>query len=62
MYLPKNFLARVTYSFHDAIFTNFFQDFGNGPQQLAGNRIEMSAQNLAAFGLIYSPYTASSAT
>lgn len=54
-HLPKNFMARGTYSFHDAIFTNFFQDFGNGPQQLAGNRIEMSAQNLAAFGLIYSP-------
>jgi len=55
MNLPKNFMARATYSFHDAIFTNFYQDFGNGPQQLAGNRIEMSAQNLAAFGIIYSP-------
>ena len=55
MNLPKNFMARATYSFHDAIFTNFYQDFGNGPQQLAGNRIEMSAQNLAAFGVIYSP-------
>jgi outer membrane receptor protein involved in Fe transport len=54
-YLPKNFLLRATYSFHDAIFTNFEQDFGNGLQQLAGNRIEMSAQNLFAFGLVYSP-------
>lgn len=55
MYLPKNVMARATYSFHDAIFTNFEQDFGNGLQQLAGNRIEMSAQNLFALGLIYGP-------
>jgi len=55
LYLPKNFLMRATYSFHNAIFINFEQDFGNGLVQLAGNRIEMSAENLAAFGLIYSP-------
>jgi iron complex outermembrane receptor protein len=55
VHLPKNFMARATYSFHDAIFTDFVQDFGGVPTQLAGNRIEMSAQNLAAFGLLYSP-------
>jgi outer membrane receptor protein involved in Fe transport len=53
--LQHNVIARATYSYHDARFTNFVQDFDGVPTQLAGNRIEMSAHNLAAFGIHYSP-------
>ena len=54
---PKNLMVRASYSFHDAHFTDFVQDFndGNGPTQLAGKRIEMSARNLASAGVLYSP-------
>ncbi len=47
--------ARATYSFHDAHFTDFVQDFDGVPTQLAGKRLEMSARHLAAFGLMYFP-------
>jgi iron complex outermembrane receptor protein len=55
VFLPKNIMIRGTYSFHDARFRNFVQDFDGVPTQLAGNRLEMSARHLAAFGLTYSP-------
>lgn len=55
LYLPKDVIARATYSFHDAKFRNFVQDFGGVPTQLAGNRLEMSARHLAAFGVMYAP-------
>jgi outer membrane receptor protein involved in Fe transport len=48
-------MARGTYSFHDAKFRNFVQDFDGVPTQLAGNRLEMSARHLAALGLTYAP-------
>ena len=54
-FLRTDIMARATYSFHDARFTDFVQDFDGVPTQLAGNRIEMSARNLAAFGISYSP-------
>jgi iron complex outermembrane receptor protein len=54
-FVRPDLFARATYSFHDATFTDFVQDFGGGPVQLAGKRIEMSAQSLAAFGLNYAP-------
>jgi outer membrane receptor protein involved in Fe transport len=54
-FLRTDIVARATYSFHDARFTDFVQDFNGAPTQLAGNRIEMSARNLAAFGISYSP-------
>ncbi|HTK94464.1 MAG TPA: TonB-dependent receptor [Terriglobales bacterium] len=54
-FLRPDLFARATYSFHDARFTDFAFDFGGGPLQLAGNRLEMSAQNLAGFGLNYAP-------
>ena len=53
--LHSDLFARATYSYHDARFTDFTFDFGGGPQQLAGNRLEMSANNLAAFTLNYAP-------
>jgi outer membrane receptor protein involved in Fe transport len=45
----------VTYSFHDARFRDFVQDFGGVPTQLSGKRLEMSARHLAAFGVMYAP-------
>lgn len=53
--LTGAWVARATYSYHDARFTDFVQDFGGVPVQLAGKRLEMSANNLAAFGIHYSP-------
>lgn len=47
--------AKATYSYHDARFTDFVQFFGGVPTQLAGKRLEMSAHNLAAFGIFYAP-------
>jgi iron complex outermembrane receptor protein len=55
LFLRNNLIARATYSFHDATFTDFVQDFDGVPTQLAGKRIEMSARNLAAFGIAYTP-------
>ena len=54
-FLRRDLIARATYSYHDARFTDFVQDFGGVPTQLAGNRLEMSPYNLAAFGLMYAP-------
>jgi len=54
-FLQKHVIARATYSFHDATFTNFVQDFEGVPVQLAGKHVEMSARNLAALGVTYSP-------
>jgi iron complex outermembrane recepter protein len=55
LFLRHNVIAHATYSFHDATFTDFVQDFDGVPTQLAGKRIEMSARNLAAIGLTYAP-------
>ena len=55
VFLPRNVMARGTYSFHDAKFRDFVQDFGGVPTQLAGKRLEMSARHLAAFGISYTP-------
>lgn len=54
-FLRNDVIARATYSFHDDRFTNFVFDFGGGPVQLAGNRLEMSPRHLAAFGINYVP-------
>ncbi len=55
LFMSHDFMARATYSFHDARFRDFVQDFGGVPTQLAGNRLEMSARHLAAFGITYAP-------
>ncbi len=55
LYLSKDVVARGTYSFHDAKFTDFVQDFGGVPTQLAGNRLEMSARHQGAVGVTYAP-------
>ncbi len=51
----RDVVARVTYSFHDAHFVDFVQDFDGVPTQLAGKRLEMSARHVAAVGLTYAP-------
>lgn len=55
LFMKKDVMAKATYSYHDARFTNYVQDFGGVPTQLAGKRLEMSAHNLAAFGIVYAP-------
>jgi iron complex outermembrane receptor protein len=47
--------GRFAWSYNDAKFEEFTEDFGAGPQQLAGNRLEMSANNMGALGLIWAP-------
>lgn len=54
-FFAKQIILRGTYSFHDATFTDFVQDFGGVPVQLAGRRLQMSARNLSAVGVQYSP-------
>ncbi len=54
-FFSKPIVVRGTYSFHNATFTDFVQDFDGIPVQLAGKRLQMSARNLAAVGVQYSP-------
>ncbi|HMK91747.1 MAG TPA: TonB-dependent receptor [Thermoleophilia bacterium] len=53
--LPSHITARASYSYHDARFKDFVQDFDGVPVQLAGNQLEMSAHNMGALGLLYAP-------
>jgi outer membrane receptor protein involved in Fe transport len=55
LFLPHDVVARANYSYHDARFIDFLQDFDGDLTQLAGKRLEMSAHNLAAIGLFYTP-------
>jgi outer membrane receptor protein involved in Fe transport len=43
------------YSYHDARFQDFVQNFDGVPTQLAGNRLEMSPLNLLGAGIVFSP-------
>ena len=43
---------RTAYSLHDARFRDFVTEFGGVPAQLAGNRLEMSARNMASTELL----------
>lgn len=51
----SSLLARGTYGFHDAHFTEFAQVFGDVPTILDGKRLEMSARHLASGGIVYAP-------
>ncbi len=51
----RDVFGRVTYSFHDGRFVDFVQTFDGVPQQLGGNRFEMSARHLFTVGLIVAP-------
>jgi len=46
---------RTAYSLHDARFRDYVQDFGGVATQLRGNRLEMSARNMASTGVVWSP-------
>jgi len=43
----------ASYAHHDARFRDFVQSFDGVPTQLRGNRLEMSASELASVGLVY---------
>jgi outer membrane receptor protein involved in Fe transport len=47
--------ARGAWSYHNATFGDFVQDFDGVPTQLDGNRVEMSPHDLAAVGAIWAP-------
>jgi len=51
--LPHEMFWRVSYSLHDAKFTDFLTDLGAGPVQLGGNRLPMSARHMASTGINY---------
>ncbi len=53
--LPYPWNGRATYSFHDAVFRDYVQEFDGVPTQLSGNRLELSARNLASAALFYAP-------
>ena len=55
VYLPHNIIAHGTYSYHDARFQDFVDLIDGEPKQLAGNRLEVSAHNLASGSLFYVP-------
>src|SRR5205823_1475309 len=55
VFFPRDVMANSNYSYHDSRFTDFVQDFGGVPTQLAGKRLEMSPNHLFAFGLHYLP-------
>lgn len=54
--IESNFAVRAglrlsaSYSWHDARFRDFVQDFDGTPEQFAGHRLEMSARHLASAG------------
>ena len=50
----RPFLAwRVGYSLHDARFRDYVTEFGGVPTQLSGNRLEMSARDMANMGFVF---------
>ena len=56
--LGNDLRLRATYAYHDARFSDYARLRPDGSvQQLAGKRLELSPQNLAAFGILYVPAT-----
>jgi outer membrane receptor protein involved in Fe transport len=53
--LPHDFAWQVAYAWHDATFRDFLREFDGVPTQLEGNRLEMSANNLGATGILWAP-------
>ncbi len=45
----------ANYSYHDARFRDYNQDFGGTPTQLKGRQLELAPTHLAAFGVLYAP-------
>ncbi len=55
IFLARNVFARASYSFHDARFVDFVQDFDGVPTQLSGKRLEMSARHSGGMTIAYTP-------
>ncbi len=53
--LQRDLRWEFAYSYHDPRFTDYVRDFDGVPTRLDGNRLEMSAQNMAATGLVHAP-------
>jgi outer membrane receptor protein involved in Fe transport len=53
--LRPDFWWQATYAWHDAEFRDFVKLLDGENLQLAGHRLQLSAKNLAAAGLVYSP-------
>ena len=47
--------VEIGYSYHDARFRDFVQEFDGVPTQLAGHRLEMSPLHVLGAGLLYTP-------
>ncbi len=61
--LAPDLRVQGTYAYHDAVFGDYLADFGGPtPQQLQGNRVEMSAHHLASVGAVYLPSKGFNAT
>ncbi len=54
-YLSRNVTGRASYSVHDARFRDYVMEFDGIPTQLGGKRLEMSARQLMAAGVVYAP-------
>jgi iron complex outermembrane receptor protein len=50
-----NVRTRFGYSYHDARFADYVEQFSSGPTQLAGKRLEMSPFNIASGGIVIAP-------
>jgi iron complex outermembrane recepter protein len=48
--------VQLAYSYHDARFRDFVSDFGDGPTQVAGNRLPASAHSMAGAALTHAPH------
>jgi len=47
--------TQLSYSYHDARFSDYLTEFGGVPTQLSGNRLEMSPHDLAAVAISWAP-------
>jgi len=57
LHVTSDLLARFAGSYHDATFQNYERLFDGVPFRLDGNRLELSAKELASIGLIWAPET-----
>lgn len=51
----KDYQVLASYSYHDARFRNYTQDFGGVPTQLRGRQLELAPTHLASYGVLLAP-------
>ena len=51
----KDYQVLASYSYHDARFRNYTQDFGGVPTQLRGRQLELAPTHLASYGVRLAP-------